>query len=132
VAKILTTTRFTIEGKPRGYTTYNRGSKPSKEVREFWDYCKYTRACADIADIELPLEASKESPLMIRTYAFFPNGVHADPENIHKGIKDALFHSSKLGDKYTGGWYAPPMYDKENPRVVVIIEPAEGGYHAEI
>ena len=60
---------------------------------------------------------------MVFTRCYFSKGTHADPENVHKGIKDALFYQKGGGtaDKYTGGGYLPPMYDKDNPRVEVIV-----------
>lgn len=39
-------------------------------------------------------------------------------------MKDALFYGLKGkqgGDKYTGGSYDPPLYDKENPRVEITL-----------
>lgn len=74
---------------------------------------------------------------MIRTISYFKNGVHADPGNVQKGVCDALFYdqekaamaklkgkrgTAKGDDKYTGGSFPPPRYDKDNPRVIVIIE----------
>jgi len=86
---------------------------------------------ARIAGIKLPLRSTKDRPLMIRTIAYFKDGIHPDPGNVQKGVCDALFYDDQkvLGkktrkgdDKYTGGSFPPPRYDKENPRVVVIIE----------
>lgn len=89
--------------------------------------------------IKLPLKATKDRPLMIRTISYFKNGVHPDPGNVQKGVCDALFYDAekaaraklkgkkgrstgKGDDKYTGGSFPPPRYDKDNPRVIVIIE----------
>lgn len=92
---------------------------------------------ARASGIKLPLIATKERPLMIRTISYFKNGVHPDPGNVQKGICDALFYdeekaavakvrgkksTGKGDDKYTGGSFPPPRYDKSNPRVIVIIE----------
>ena len=77
---------------------------------------------------------------MIRTVAYFKDGSHPDPGNVQKGVCDALFYdpekaalaklkrkkgTGKGDDKHTGGSFAPPLYDKENPRVVVIIRDYE-------
>ena len=62
-----------------------------------------------------------DDPLFFYTVSWFPTKVHADPENVHKLCKDALFKGAKRGDKNTGGLYLPPHYDKENPRVDVYI-----------
>ena len=131
--------RFTIPGKCRGYTTTNRnGPKKSKAILAYWAYCKVVRLCASAAGIRpVPLVSTVDAPVMVFTRAYFADGVHADPENVHKGIKDALFYTKKIklpkgvqwignrpngtADKYTGGFYLPPEYDKKNPRVDVIV-----------
>ena len=48
------------------------------------------------------------------------------------GVTDALFYKGHLGkgkrkgdDKHTGGSFLAPLYDKNNPRTLVIIEPCE-------
>lgn len=113
-----------VPGQPRGYITHNRGGRGiNKSVLLYWSWLKFVRECAENAGIELPLEADKQNQAWIRTKAFFKNGVHSDPENCHKAIKDALFYKAKSGDKFTGGTYWGPMYDKENPRIIVNIDP---------
>lgn len=67
------------------------------------------------------LMATKLTPLHIGTVAYFQNGKHPDPENVHKLVKDALFHKVKGGDKWTGGIYLPPLYDPEVPRTEVFV-----------
>lgn len=117
-----TIAKFVVPGKPVGYTTTNRGGGKSKSILMFWEYCKYVRMYANRAGIKTPLESSYEDPISIRVVSYFSNKVHADTGNIEKGIKDALFYGAKKpGDKYTGGSYSPPKYDKENPRAVVYI-----------
>lgn len=114
--------RFQIPGIARGYTTHNRGGKPSKQIIAYWQYMEDARKAARfIAKMPLPLESPKAEPLMIFTRCYFRDGRHPDPENVHKGIKDALFYKAKDGDKHTGGHYLPPLYDKQNPRVDVFI-----------
>jgi len=121
--------RFTVEGDPRGYTTTNRPKKGqrmklSAAIRRYWAYCESVRLRAKEAGLrKLPLVATKEQPLMVFTRSYFSNGVHADPENVHKGVKDAIFYQKGGGtaDKYTGGGYLPPMYDKKNPRVEIVV-----------
>ena len=131
---------FVVPGKCKGYTTTNRNGPKSKAILAYWEYCKAVRLCAAAAGVRpVPLVSTREAPIMIFTRAYFASGVHADPENIHKGIKDALFYSKKIklpkgvkwtgdkpngtADKYTGGAYLPPLYDKQNPRVEVLIRP---------
>lgn len=95
----------------------------TKVKRRYVDYKQLVQAVADLSGLALPLQASREKPVRITTRAFFKNGVHPDPENVHKGVKDALFYKAGgVGDKYTGGSYDPPLYDAERPRVEITIE----------
>jgi hypothetical protein len=117
--------KLTIPGRPVGY--YTQGKAPNwKRMNAYRAYKMHVQATCRAAGINLPLKATKEEPLFIRTTAYFENGVHPDPLNVHKGIGDALFwarsqklggRGKKSGDKHTGGWYAPPKYDEANPRV---------------
>jgi hypothetical protein len=50
---------------------------------------------------------------------FFVGENHADPENVRKGIQDALF---AYGDKHVFGLIYPVKHVEENPRVEVIID----------
>lgn len=124
--------RFVIPGKPVGYVATTRRGKWKPEYQRFAEYAKHVRMCARAAGIHIPVVSTKRMPLTIRTIAYFPNGVHCDPGNVQKGVVDALFYDEgktrgrrKGDDKYTGGSFPPPLYDKENPRVVVIIKDYE-------
>lgn len=116
---------FMIKGPPVGY--YTSGAKPNwTRQNKYRDYKKLVQACAADFGFSLPLVATKDDPLVIETRAYFVNGVHPDPENVHKGIVDALFYDPDRkkkgsGDKYTGGVFHPPLYDKEEPRVIVAV-----------
>ncbi len=129
--------RFVIPGKPRGYVATTKAGKWSKEYEKFREYAKFVRQCARLEGIKLPLVATKDKPLIIKTIAYFKDGVHCDPGNVQKGVCDILFYDEdkyiprgrgrgkgtrKGDDKYTGGSFPPPRYDKKNPRVVVIIK----------
>lgn len=134
--------RFEIPGDPVGYTTTTFKSKHAdKRFQKYGNYCKEARRIARHHGLEIPLVATKDKPLLIKTIAYFRNGVHCDPGNVQKGITDALFYDEnkirmvktkrgpkmktggKGDDKYTGGAFPPPRYDKKNPRVIVIIKP---------
>lgn len=132
--------RFVVPGRPRGYvaTTYrskfSRGFDASayKSYLRYTAYCKHVRRCAAAAGVELPIVSSSKNPLLIKTIAYFESGVHADPENVRKGIADALCYNEKAGkdkrkgkDKWIGGSFPPPRYDPEDPRVIVIIKTYE-------
>lgn len=123
---------FVVPGDPRGYTTTNRNARPSKAYLRYVAFMEHVRLCARAAGLSLPLIATRDYPLNISTIAFFRNGNHCDPENVRKGVTDALFYRGHLpkgkrkgDDKHTGGSFLPPLYDKTNPRTLVIIEPCE-------
>ena len=58
----------------------------------------------------------RKAPFWVRTVIFFKDRTHSDPDNVHKGINDALFKN----DKYVSGeyWF---FYDIEDPRVEVSV-----------
>lgn len=123
--------KFVVPGNPVGYiaTTYN--GKWGKEYLKFANYAKTVRLFAKAAGIRVPLLADRQKPIVIRTVAYFKNGSHCDPGNVQKGVVDALFYDEnhdrgkktrKGDDKWTGGSFPPPRYDKKNPRVVVTIK----------
>ena len=117
---------FTIPGPPKGFISgakfWTAKTAPSRL------YSKHIREVA-ANYISLPLQASKDAPIYLDTIAYFPSGVHCEPENVHKLVKDSLFYIEKNpvkktkrgSDKYTGGMYLDPCYDKENPRVEVTL-----------
>lgn len=110
---------FVVPGKPVGY--YSVGKVPNwARMKQYHSYMMEVQRCAKLAGIALPLTATKDAPILIKTKAYFPNGVHCDPENVRKGVSDALFYGGS-GDKHTGGSFPPPLYDKANPRVEVEI-----------
>lgn len=122
---------FEVPGQPVGY--YTRGKAPNwKRYNKYVAFKQKVQEHAKTAGVALPLVATRGQPLFISTHSVFKNGVHSDPENVHKGVVDALFYDKDrkrkgAGDKYTGGFFDPPRYDKLRPMVLVRIEthPAE-------
>ncbi len=118
--------QFTVPGKPVGY--YAQGKYPNWKRKT--EYTNYKRLVQQYAlAIGIPggrLQASRDAPLLIHTRAYFASGVHCDSENAHKGIVDSLFYKQPGGDRWVGGSFLPPLYDKDNPRVEVTIERCEG------
>ena len=124
----MTAHKFTIEGPPVGY--YVQGARPDwARLKKYRAWKAHVQTCAALAGIKLPLTASRDRPLQIATHAYFKTRVHADPENVHKGIVDALFWHPEKGkrgsDKHVGGEFNHPLYDKQRPRVFVVIEGAK-------
>jgi isopentenyl diphosphate isomerase/L-lactate dehydrogenase-like FMN-dependent dehydrogenase len=122
--------KFVVPGLAVGFKTTTKRSKFNKDYQKYVKYKAFVQLLARASGMRLPLVATKDRPLMIRTVAYFKNGTHPDPENVHKGITDALFYredkvkgkTGKGNDKYTGGSFPPPLYDKDNPRVIVIVK----------
>lgn len=123
--------KFEVPGDPRGYTTTTHRDKGrSSRYKKYKEYCRLVREYAAMAGVPIPLTADKENQLMIKTFAYFRNGVHCDPENVRKGVVDAIFYdplnkTKSNGDKWTAGFFCGPRYDAEEPRVVVIIKEYE-------
>lgn len=121
--------RFTVPGSPVGY--YAEGRKPNwTRKAAYIAYKRMVQFCAVEAGLELPLKATPERPLIIDVVPYFSSGVHCDPENVRKGVSDALFYAGSgqakgNGDKYTGGSFPPPRYDQARPRVEVTVRAAE-------
>ena len=116
--------KIVIVGDPVGY--YAQGKSPNwTRLNAYICWKAMVQKAAMMQGVKLPLAASREWPLWIHTSAWFRTSVHADPENIRKGISDALFYAGKgergSADKYTGGSFEAPLYDPDNPRVEVTI-----------
>lgn len=118
---------FTVPGRPIGY--YAVGAQPNwKRMKDYHGYRDIVRALAAQNGLVTPLRCSKDSIVIICTTAYFEDGVHCDPENVRKGIVDALFYTPKgsplrkgSSDKYCCGAFAEPMYDADNPRVEIDV-----------
>ena len=125
--------RFIVPFQPVGY--YASGKVPNwKRMKAYHAYKELVQLHASAAGLLLPLMATKDDPLFISTCAYFRNGIHCDPGNVQKGIVDALFwtprgkKSKGSGDKYTGGMFEVPKYDRLYPRVVVHVSRTGKGW----
>lgn len=112
---------FTVAGHPVGAVRMTRSGRFSKAAQRYHDYKRSIQIEARAIGIRLPLRAEEQQPVMVHTQCFFENRRHPDPENVQKGVVDALFYGAVGGDKYVGGSYAPPAYHKY-PRVHVVVE----------
>lgn len=112
--------RFSVPGTPQRFiAAWHKSSWSTR--RMYADKAKLVRECAAVVGAS-GLVATEELPLYVHTRAFFRNRRHADPENIHKFIVDALMYGkSQARDKFTGGAFTPPRYDEDDPRVEVVI-----------
>jgi len=122
----MTELRFLIPGKAVGY--YTMGKHPNFQRRaDYYAYADRVRWEARQAGASLPLVASELEPLFIETRMRSLTRVHHDPENVAKGICDALFYAGKnakrnSSDKYCGGQFHPSTYG-DNEGVAVLIRP---------
>lgn len=115
---------YTGKGKDRkktGKTTlklvgyYTKGAQPN------WGRLSEYNAWKDHVREQVPEpmpEATRERPVRVDVTCYFTNGTHPDPENVRKGIVDALFPG---GDKFVYGYHHYPLYDAANPRVLVEV-----------
>jgi len=121
--------RWVIDAK------YQEGKVPnwSRKTR-YQDWKRHVQEYAALAGVKLPLRPTKNAPVYVVTLAYFQSGVHPDPSNVWEGITDALCYVSpeeqRLGakrgsDKYMGGLFYSPNYDKRNPRVGVTVATEE-------
>lgn len=55
---------------------------------------------------------------------YYKDKTHGDTDNVAKGINDAIFQKP-LNDKYIAGSY-DYFYDKNNPRVEIVIKEIKG------
>lgn len=122
--------QFVIDGHPVPYLRMTQGQvklcripdwklspsqlKKKGQLIRYFEWKEYVDLCAIKAKVEFD-RAPKEKKFM-DLVIFFKNKVHGDPDNIFKGIADALFSD----DKYIAGSF-DFFYDKENPRVEIKI-----------
>ena len=117
---------FVVPGNPVGY--YAAGRTPNRRRQgQYIAYQKLVQSYAMTAGARLPLRATAERPMLVHVVPYFASGVHCDPENVRKGIADALFYAGRgaekgSADKHTGGSFPWPLYDRERPRVEVTVE----------
>jgi hypothetical protein len=107
---------FFVEGEPVGYTIALQLWAP--RVKRYHDFCELVRFSALQAGVDLPIVATEAAPVYLYTQAVFGRRRFPDPENVHKGIKDALFYAKRSGirgrgrgdDRWTGGQYEAPAF----------------------
>lgn len=114
--------------KPKLVGHYSAGKIPNytrqSEVNDWKDHVK-----AAVGELSLPA-ATRERPVRVDTYAYYPDWSGSDPENVRKLLVDILFpskHSKRGGgvgdgDKYVFGFHAAYTVDKHSPRVEIVIE----------
>lgn len=106
------------KGNPIGYHRTTQGSYWNAGSKKYtqWKHYVVKAFCEATGrqSIEKPIEGKVKQYL--HTFIYFKDRKHGDPDNIQKGIADALFQN----DKYVAGSYDFD-YDKENPRVEIQV-----------
>jgi len=96
---------------------YTTGSNPNwsrKKEYEAWKDHVRERT------LSVP-RATAACPVRLDVWCYFGSGVHADPENVRKGIVDALFPD---GDKWVYGYHHSPLYS-DAPHVLIHMSGGE-------
>lgn len=110
---------FRVIGDPVGYTRLTQRGRFTARAKKYHAYMVAVQVEARKAGLRLPLVATEVDHLRVDVYCTFSSRRHSDPENVRKGIIDALFYGGK-GDKYCYGYHAAPRYGI-NPQVLVMI-----------
>ena len=99
---------FIVPGRPVGYTRQTTRSKWTPQAKRYHEYQEAVRAYATAAGLSVPLLATADDPVFIdvqlhlnaadwKSYA--SGAPFPDPENVRKGIVDALFYVSNRAKK---------------------------------
>lgn len=107
--------RRAVPGKYRpkivGY--YTQGKTPNwTRMKEYQTWKDHVRDCGP----PMP-KASRAHPVRVDVWCYFSSEVHPDPENVRKGVVDALFPD---GDKYVYGYHHHPLYS-DAPHVLIEV-----------
>lgn len=109
-----------IEGNPVGFTATARRNSWNKRALAATSWKKLIQAELERLYGADALPCRTGSAWHVVSHAYFCRLNHCDPENAHKLAKDALFYrSGGPQDKVTSGSYAPPLRDRERPRLVL-------------
>lgn len=93
---------------------YTQGKHPNwTRMKEYHAWKDHVRKCTAL---NIPA-ATAERPIRIDVWCYFGSKAHPDPENVRKGIVDALFPG---GDKHVYGYHHHPLYS-DAPHVLVEI-----------
>lgn len=92
---------------------YTKGKTPN------WTRLKEYNAWKDhVREHAPPIpQAGPEHPVRVDVWCYFASGTHPDPENVRKGIVDALFPN---GDRWVFGYHHHPLYS-DAPHVLVEV-----------
>ncbi|MEF2278549.1 hypothetical protein V3W47_09550 [Deinococcus sp. YIM 134068] len=97
---------------------YTQGATPNRtRLGEYHTWKDHVRLHAPPPLLRLrPVD--EVSRVRLDVVCYFATRTHADPENVRKGIVDALF---PRGDKWVYGSHDHPHYDPAHPRVEVTV-----------
>lgn len=93
---------------------YPKGLRVKQRIRRYFEYKEYINLC--VLSKHLKYDRSPKGKTILHTVIYFSNKKHGDPENIRKGIQDALFDQDR---NVVGS--VDFFYDSLNPRVEIEI-----------
>jgi hypothetical protein len=88
------------------------GAKVKAKIQRYFDWKEFVSAHT----LGLHFDRAPKKKLFLNVMCYFADKKHADPENIRKGIQDAIFEQ----DKMVAG-AVDFDYDKDNPRCEITI-----------
>ena len=119
-----------------GYETMTYRGRFNTRAKRYHRWCQKVRVCALAAGfLKLPLP-SRDRAVQVDVACWFPSKRHPEPENVRKGIVDALYYPRWLPmrrkmleeagavghlDRFVYGGHGPPRYCPEHPRVEVRV-----------
>lgn len=111
-----------LKGNPIGYHRTTQGSVWNAGSRRYNAWKQHVAAAFIDGTGQMPFGTGKpinlgKAKAYLHTIIYYANDVRPDPDNVQKGIADALF----VNDKNVAGSY-DFAHDKAKPRVEVTIE----------
>ena len=119
---------FTVPGEPVPYLRMTQGQvklmriadcnisakgmKVKERLRKYFTWKDWVYACS----AKYPIEREPKTKVYMNVFCYFRNRTHGDPENIRKGIQDAIYKQ----DRYVAG-AVDFLYDEKNPRCEIQI-----------
>ena len=119
-----------------GYETMTWRGRFNTRARRYHRWCQKVRVCALASGfLKLPLP-SRDGSVQVDVVCWFPAKRHPEPENVRKGIVDALYYPrwlpmrrkmvvelARVGhlDRFVYGRHGPAQYSTDHPRVEVRV-----------
>ncbi len=110
------------KGNPIPYHRTTQKSLWDKQAKRYAAWKKYVQQCALEAGLDIR-KLQKNQTYSLDVMCWFTDETHGDPENVRKGVQDALFEIA--GDKHVFGavYFAhiPGLTESHNPGVEISL-----------